>query len=227
MNDPANSQFAERETCWTLIRAAADGSRSAIDQFANRYEPVVRKCLQTRWAGSNASKLIDDAVQEIFVECIRPGGALAKAERGHQGGFRAFLFGVIRNVMRRFEARRPLRTPVIEEPIDDESSLGKVFDREFALAVMKEASVVQARIAESQGPAPLRRVELLQARFHDDLPIREIAKRWAVDPAWLHREYAKAREEFRAALLEVIATYQPFATAAENEATGKELLGML
>ena len=227
MNDPNPLYFPERETCWTLIRAAADGSRSAIDQFANRYEPVVRKCLQARWSGSDGNRMVDDAVQEIFVECIRPGGVLAKAESGHTGGFRAFLYGVIRNVMRRCEARRELRPLVNPDLIDDESSLSAIFDREFALAAMKEASVIQARLAETQGPAQVRRVELLKARFQDDLPIRAIAKQWAVDPAWLHREYAKARDEFRAALLEVVATQQPLATAAENEATCKDLLGML
>ena len=136
------------------------------------------------------------------------GGVLARAESAYSGGFRAFLVGVIRKVMRRCEARRELRPFTQQDVAADGPSLGKVFDREFGLAVMRVASAVQSRIAESQGPAPMRRVELLRARFHDKLPIREIAKRWTVDPAWLHREYAKAREEFHAALLEVIATQQ-------------------
>lgn len=215
------------ETSWTLIKAAAEGSRSAANEFALRYEPVVRKCLQARWVRASGNKLIDDAVQDVFVECIRPGGVLARADKGYPGGFRAFLYGVVRNVMRRFEARPELQPLTDHEAIADESSLGRVFDREFARAVMKEASVVQARLAESRGPASVRRVELLRARFHGDLPIREIAREWAVDPAWLHHEYAKARDEFRAALLKVIATHQPQATDAENEHTCKELLGML
>lgn len=227
MKEPSRPEFTDGETCWTLIRAAADGSHSAVNEFANRYEPVVRKCLQGRWVGSSGNKLVDDAVQEVFVECIRPGGVLARAESGYPGGFRAFLYGVVRNVMRRFEARPDLRPLTKYDVMADESSVGQVFDREFARAIMKEASVVQARMAEARGTDSVRRVELLRARFHDNMPIREIAKQWDVDPAWLHREYAKARDEFRAALLHVIATQQPLATDAENERTCQELLGML
>ena len=127
--------------------------------------------------------MIDDAIQEIFLECIRPGGVLAKAQSECPGGFRAFLYGVTRNVILRFESRRDWHSISDQDPAVDESSLGKVFDREFARAVMKEASLLQHRIAELQGSAALRRVELLRARFHDDLSIREIAKSWAVDPA--------------------------------------------
>jgi RNA polymerase sigma-70 factor (ECF subfamily) len=52
-------------------------------------------------------------------------------------------------------------------------------------------------------------VELLRARFHEGLPIRDIARRWGTDAAALHHEYAKARQEFKAALLEVVAFHHP------------------
>lgn len=45
------------------------------------------------------------------------------------------------------------------------SSLGKVFDREFARAVMKEASAMQPRIAEGDSREALRRVKLLRTGF--------------------------------------------------------------
>jgi len=45
---------------------------------------------------------------------------------------------------------------------------------------------------------------LLELRFGDGLPIREIAARWETDAAALHREYAKARREFEDALRDVI-----------------------
>lgn len=227
MTEPFQSASADGETCWTLIHSAANGSASALNQFALRYEPVVRKSLQFRWTNPGRKRLIDDAVQEIFFECIRPGGVLAKAQCENPSGFRGFLFGVTRNVMRRFESRPDWQQPIGQEPIAVESSLGKVFDREFARAVMKEASAMQQRIAESDSREALRRVELLRARFHEDLPIREIAKRWGVESAWLHHEYAKAREEFRVALLKVVASYQPSATIAENEEHCRQLLGML
>ena len=227
MNERSNSASDDGETCWTLIHSAANGSAVATNQFAIRYEPILRKSLRYRWTDPRRMRLIDDAVQEILIECIRPGGVLSKANSECPGGFRAFLYGVTRNVMRRFESSPDWHSISVQDPAVDESSLGKVFDREFARAVMKEASLLQHRIAELQGPAALRRVELLRARFHDDLSIREIAKRWSVEPVWLHHEYARARDEFRDARLNIIRTQQPMATDAENEVTCRQLLGLL
>jgi RNA polymerase sigma-70 factor (ECF subfamily) len=46
-------------------------------------------------------------------------------------------------------------------------------------------------------------------RFHEGLPIRDIARRWGVKPAALHHEYARAREEFRAVLMQLVAFHHP------------------
>ena len=55
----------------------------------------------------------------------------------------------------------------------------------------------------------LRRVELLELRFGSDLPIRAIAERWKEDPAHLHYEYARARDEYHACLRDVIRFHHP------------------
>jgi hypothetical protein len=60
------------------------------------------------------------------------------------------------------------------------------------------------------------RVELLRLRFQDSLPIREIAQRWSMDAAALHYEYARARQEFKAALMEVAAFHHPGAADIEQ-----------
>ena len=224
---PGSSRLSENETCWTLIHAAADGSPSALSNFAERYQAVARKSLESRWSRSRRIDWIDDAVQEVIVECIRPGGALSKADSHFSGGFRAYLFGVTRNVMLRYETR-PLPGQLDREDfVADELTVGQVFDREYARSIMKDASQLQRRLAEAKGNGAVRRVELLHARFSDGMPIRAIAELWCVDPAWLHHEYSKARSEFLSALLDVVAASQPSATHAENQATCKELLGML
>ena len=41
------------------------------------------------------------------------------------------------------------------------------------------------------------------------LPIREIARRWNTDPARLHHDYARARDEFERSLRDVIAVHHP------------------
>src|SRR6516162_10233366 len=98
----------QESTCWSVIRAAAAGSPAERAELARRYLGVVRAYLAARWRGSALGRDLDDAVQEVLVECFRQGGALDAAGAGRVPGFRAFLYGVVRNVARRFESR-PVR----------------------------------------------------------------------------------------------------------------------
>ena len=197
-------------TCWTVIRAAAAGSPAGRDELARRYLCVVRAYLAARWRGSALLGDLGDAVQEVFVECFRRGGALEAAGAGRVPNFRAFLYGVVRNVARRFEAlpRRPA-DPLPDEVAANEVSQSRLFDRTWAQSVMAEAARLQRERAAERGPEAVRRVELLRLRFEEDLPIRAIAGRWGAAAATLHRAYALARKEFRAALLEVVAFHSP------------------
>src|SRR5262245_22901719 len=209
-------------TCWTVIRAAAAGSPTDREELARRYVSVVRAYLAARWRGSPLNAERDDAVQEVFVECFRRGGALETVGAGRVPSFRAFLYGVVRNVARRFEAR-PARPegPLPNEIDANEESQSRLFDRTWAEAIMAEAARLQRDRAADRGPEAVRRVELLQLRFEENQPIRTIAERWGVDPDSLHRAYAIARQEFRAALLEVVAFHQPGSPAElEQEAAG-------
>src|SRR5262249_25540747 len=163
----------------------------------------------------------------VFVECFRRGGALEAAGAGRVPHFRAFLYGVIRNVACRFEAR-PARPagPLPDEIEADEESQSRLFDRTWAEAIMEEAARLQRERPAGRGAEGVGRVELLYRRFEVGLPIRAIAERWGVDPASLHRAYAVARQEFRAALLEVVAFHQP-GSPAEQEHEAASLLRAL
>jgi len=206
----------EEVTCWTVIQAAASGDRSEREAFARRYEPVIRDFLRSRWAGTPRANDIDDAVQEVFLECLKDGGALGRADTSRPGGFRAFLRGVVRNVALRHEADGAGKRfdpddggPDVDAVVTSERGLSEAFDRAWARGIMREAASVMARRARSMGPEAERRVDLLHFRFYDGLPIREIANRWQVDPAVLHHEFATARREFREALTEVVAFHHP------------------
>jgi RNA polymerase sigma-70 factor (ECF subfamily) len=208
-------------TCWTVIRAAAAGSPSEREEFARRYLGVVRAYLGARWRGSSLHANFDDAVQEVFVECFRQGGVLEAAGDGRVPGFRAFFYGVLRNVARRFETRPRRPAAPLPEIAADEASLSQLFERSWAQAIMAEAARLQRRRAGERGPEAVRRVELLRLRFEENLPIRTIAERWGIPAAGLHHAYAKARQEFRAALLEVVAFHHPGSPSdVEQEAAG-------
>jgi RNA polymerase sigma factor (sigma-70 family) len=220
-------------TCWTTLRDAAAGARPAREEFASRYVPMVRAYLAARWRSSPMIQELEDAVQEVFVECLRQGGALQHARDDRPGGFRPFLYGLARNVALRFERTRARRLgresaggPGPDRIEDDETSLSRAFDRAWAQALMREAAAHQERLAADRGAAARRRVELLRLRFRDGLPIREIARLWGDDPAALHHEYARARAEFREALLDRLAYEHP-APRAELERECRELLDLL
>jgi RNA polymerase sigma-70 factor (ECF subfamily) len=206
-------------TCWTVIRAAAAGSSADREELARRYLGVVRAYLSARWRGSPLRHDLDDAVQEVFVECFRQGGVLEAAVDGHVPSFRAFLYGVVRNVARRFESRPGPAASPLPEIQDDELSLSRLFERAWAQAIMAEAARLQRRWAAEGGPEAIQRVELLRLRFEENLPIRTIAEHWGVAAAGLHHAYALARQEFKAALLAVVAFHLPgSSTEVEQEA---------
>jgi RNA polymerase sigma factor (sigma-70 family) len=219
-------------TCWTLIQAAATGRAGDRDEFARRYGPVAREYLAARWRASPCLHELDDAVQEVFVECFKEGGVLERAERGRPGGFRAFLYGVVRNVALRLETRRarvreqpPPSGVELDQIAREEAALSGVFDRAWARAILREAARRHEENARRAGAAASQRVELLRLRFHEGLPIRAIAQRWGRDPAILHHEYAKARDEFRTALGEVMSFHHP-GSPAEIEDECRKLIAL-
>jgi len=215
-------------TCWTEVRAAAAGDAAGREAFAKRYSPVVRAYLGARWRGGALVEEIDDAHQEVFVELLKQGGGLERFQEGNGGGFRAFLFAVVRNVALRFERKRAealARSPdgrLGEDPelaarASDETPLSRVFDRAWARATLEEAYRLQTNRGREAGAEALRRVDLLRLRFQEDLPIREIAAHWGVEAAGLHHEYARARREFLTALQDTVAFHRPEGTRADVE----------
>jgi RNA polymerase sigma-70 factor (ECF subfamily) len=216
-----------------VIRGAAAGCAEDRAQFARWYAPVIRAYLAARWRNSPCRQDLDDAIQEVFVACFQADGVLQRADPGRPGGFRAYLYGVVRNVALRLEARRDQdlarqagAAVDLEQVAAGEADLARVFDRRWAIALVREAAARQAERARKAGAEAERRVELLRLRFHEGLPIREIARRWQVEAALLHHQYARAREEFQEALREVMACHQP-GPPAEVERACAELLGVL
>jgi len=216
-------------TRWSVIRGAAEGNESARRTFAEHYEPVIRSYLGARWQHSPLSQEIEDATQEVFFECFR--GVLDRADPDRAGGFRALLYGVVRNVALRFEERGRKRREFQDEDSEargriaaDEERPSHAFDRAWAQSIMEQAREVQAERASESDAAAERRCELLRLRFEEGTPIRDISRLWGVDAAHVHREYAKARREFKSAMKEVVRALHP-GPDEEVEAECSRLLG--
>ena len=72
-------------TEWTVIREAAAGDAEARAEFVRIHAPTVRGYLRARWARHRLLRDIDDAVQEVFLDCLRDGGALEMFKRIRDG----------------------------------------------------------------------------------------------------------------------------------------------
>ena len=220
-------------TAWELIERAASGEPQARQQFAERYLHTVREWMSARWRNVDHHRNLDDAVQEVFVECLKQRGALEHADRESSRGFRPYLQGVMRNVALRHErrgARQRRRVAQVQPDLDSlpsgQTSHSLIMDREAVLALVRAARERMAERAARLGGSAVRRVELLQLRFEDGLPLRAIALRWQADAAVVHHMFAKARREFWRMLKEVVAAQFP-GTSTEVAARCDALIQIL
>lgn len=205
----------EQETCWTLIDAAAAGSAQAQGTFVERYLPAVRAYLSARWHDQPYLSQLEDAQQEVFLECIKDGGVLVRFDPNAGCGFRQFLYGVVRRTAQKFETQAARqwkrKSPGSFHPEQmplDETSLSRIFDRTWAFGVIHEAGSLHQKRAREQGEDHERRVELLRLRFQEGQAIREIAAAWGCEAKVVHWEYARARKEFKDALREVLGLHE-------------------
>jgi RNA polymerase sigma-70 factor (ECF subfamily) len=215
-------------TCWDIVRRAADGDAEARSSFGRAYLPLVRSMLASRWSGTALESDVDDAAQDVFVECFRTSGPLSRAA-AERGDFRGFLFAIVRNVALRVEERARERVPNavgLDEVRSRDEQLSQFFDREWAQMVMREAGGLMQARATASGAGARMRVELLRLRFAEDLPIRDIAAQWEMDADAVHRSYAKARDEFKSCLREVVSR---LAVRGDDaiEAECRHLIGLL
>lgn len=193
-----------------MIAGARDGEAEARSRFVSTYLPAVRSYFEARWGACRGA--VEDATQDVFLDCFREDGALVRFRASRGRTFRGFLHGITRNVAARYEESRRIesgRVDVRAETADiaaRESRLSRVFDRAWANGILAAAAARMGADAAALGEEAMRRVDILRLRFADDLPIREIARRWCIEAPRLHREYARAREEFRQALLAELRT---------------------
>ena len=199
----------EHETCWTLIRRAATGEHGARSLFTHSYQRLIRAYLEQRWRGTPLAADVDDACQEVLLECFGDAGPLQRADAGRE--FRSFLLGIVRNIALRFERQRGRRREQVvggnsafAEVATDEEQLSRFFDRQWAQNLVDEARRTMQAEAATGDPRAKLHAELLELRFGAGLPIRDIAARWQMDPDAVHRAYGKARERFRACLRQVV-----------------------
>lgn len=213
-----------------MLGAAAGDMRNR-DAFARRYGPVVKAYLAARWRVPSDHEEVQDGAQETLLECLKPGGALERVDPARPGGFRAFLYGIARNVASMAESKRRVRErrkapDDVESVESSEDTYSQVFDRAWAQLVTSEARDLMAGRA-APGGTPELRLRILRLRYEQELPSREIARTLGIDAFRVYKLLHEARKEYRASLLEVMAYYHPEADKDELERHCVELLAAL
>jgi DNA-directed RNA polymerase specialized sigma24 family protein len=216
-----------------MIAAAGAGESVAKEQFARAYGPVIRTYLAARWQLPIAHEAVDDGTQEVFVQCFKPAGALHGVDRSGPARFRSYLYSVVRHVAERIERSNGVRAMQQEHTgfrLDDveraDATLSRVFDRAWVGMITRRAWLQMASRAGSE-PHGRERIRILDLRFREGLSSGEIAARCGFDAAFVYQQLRLAKRDFRKALIEVVASFHPDATAEELEARCVELIGLL
>ncbi len=183
-------------TCWTMIRAAAAGSAPSVRNWRGVIWPsfalisphvgVRRRCAR------NSTMRLRRCLLNVFATgaCSTPRGqvgprASAISSTESSATWPAASRAGVSAPPRRY--RKSRRTM----PANLASSTGPGRKRSWPRPVSCKANG-----RKSTGALAVRHVELLRLRFEENLPIREIARRWATDPANVHKSYALARRSF-------------------------------
>ena len=196
------------------MRAASQGDQAARSAFARGYASPIRAYLTHRWRGLAATRDLEDAIQDVFVECYKPGGVIETADPG-RGDFRALLYGVVRNVARRYEERftqeqrrEPGEIVDLDALPEVSDGLSRVFDRAWAQALLREAVQCHEASAMAGDADARRRFAILRMRHDGALPVREIASALGEpDVEKVHNEYRRARRDFAVHLRTVVAAH--------------------
>jgi RNA polymerase sigma-70 factor (ECF subfamily) len=220
-------------TSWSIILGAAARRPADQERFARLYTPLIKAYLAARWRRPVDHEDVGDAAQEVLLQCFRQDGALDSVEPGRESGFRAFLYGVTRNVAAMTERKwarsreaQAAHSDVFERA-DDDLSLSQVFDRAWAEVVVREARALLQRRAVMRGGTAVLRARSLELRYQGGLPPREIAPLLGLDVKHVYRLLEDGQVEFQEALLDVMALQVPGTSRADLEARCGELLQLL
>jgi RNA polymerase sigma factor (sigma-70 family) len=117
-------------TVWTRIGQAGAHDEAALEEFAERYRPVVLGFIRSR---GPRDALADDLCQEVFLKVLH-GDVLARADR-NRGRFRSLLLTITMHVLHdHFRKRRDVPAAELEPARRDPE-----FDHAWALNLAERA----------------------------------------------------------------------------------------
>lgn len=168
-----------------LAAAWARGDRAAGGELIERHFDAV-----SRFFATKAGVAADDLVHETFARC-----AAAVGGYGGQGSFRAFVFGVARNVLLEF-IRAKVRAGV-PEPDFHTSSLAELLP---GLSTQYARRAEQRLLTQALQRLPLELQVVVELYYWEELPLPELASIAGVPVGTVKSRLFRARTLLREAL---------------------------
>lgn len=169
---------------------------------------------------------VEDAVQEVLLECLKAGGALERASEAKCTRFRAYLGGITRNVGLRHLRVRKNQPSALEETefvSDSSPDVEANLNAAWSQAVLGEAMALLVRESCLAETARLR-LRVLQLRHQEGLKAAQVAEMLGISATRVHHLTSEAKNEYRLALLSVVSQQNPGLGRAEIEAECVALL---
>ena len=168
-----------------LLESWRSGNRTAGEALIERhYGPVVR-FFRTK-AGEDA----DDLVQHTFLRCAEPQVVF----RG-TSSFRAFLFGIARNVL-----YEHIRSRLRDRKVDPDFAVSSAVDLNPRASTMAVRKAEQQRLIQALQRLPVELQMSLELYYWEELSVEELAVALEVPPGTIKSRLYRAREMLRDAL---------------------------
>lgn len=143
-----------------LYDAWRAGERRAGEQLVERHYDAILRFFRTK-AGPHA----DDLVQRTFLACAEPRGGF----RG-ESSFRAYLFGVARNILLEF-----FRGRVRDARVDPDFTVSSAFELQPGPSTFAAQRAEQRLLVEALRRIPLEIQMTLELFYWEDLSVGELA----------------------------------------------------
>jgi RNA polymerase sigma factor (sigma-70 family) len=168
-----------------LKRMAAwrSGDDAAGEALVSAHYDSILRFFRTK-AGDDA----DDLAQRTFLRCVEPSNAYEG-----RSTFRAFLFGIARNVLLEY-----IRSCVRDRKVDPDFSVRSVLDLNPRASTVAFVKAEQRQLVQALQQLPLDQQVALELYYWEELSVDEVAAALEISPGTvksrLHRGRAALRE---------------------------------
>lgn len=168
---------AERLAQW---RAGDEAAGEAL--IGAHYDTILR-FFRTK-AGEDA----DDLVQRTFLRCLEP-----RADYQGRASFRAFLFGIARNVLLEY-----IRACVRDRRVDPDFSVRSIHDLSPRASTAVFAKTEERKLVAALQQLPVELQMALELYYWEELPVDEVAMALQIPPGTVKSRLHRGRQQLRA-----------------------------